>query len=107
MARPTSSRFKTTTAVAGTVAPAGWSLLTSVSSWALHRSPLAVGGMLVLQFVGLIVLQRYQLRVQAQCQRSVLNLVRSMPGVTVVNARADGSFEIRCDSTNGGRDHKP
>jgi hypothetical protein len=89
--------------VGSTVAPAGWSLLTSSSVWALHRSPLAAGGMLVLQFVGVIVLQRYQVRVQDQCQQSVLKLVRRMRGVTAVQTHADGSFEIRCDNTDGPR----
>lgn len=103
VARPRNSRFKTTTAVGGTVAPASWSLLTSVSGWALHRSPLTVVGMLVLQFVGLIALQRYQVRVQAQCQRSVLKLVRIMPKVTAVQTHADGSFEIRSDHTGSTR----
>jgi hypothetical protein len=101
MARP-ASKFKTT-GVGATMAPAGWSLLTSASGWALHRSPLAVVGMLALQFVGLILLQRYQVRAQAQCQRSVLKLVRLMHGVTAVSANVDGSFEIRCDCANGPR----
>jgi hypothetical protein len=102
VARPASSRSKTT-AVGATVAPAGWSLLTSASGWALHRSPLAAVGMLVLQFVGLIFLQRYQVHVQAQCQRSVLKLVRIMPGVTAVQTHADGSFEIRSDHADSPR----
>jgi hypothetical protein len=63
--------------------------------------------MLVLEFVGLIVLQRHQAHVQAQSQRSVLELVRIMPGVKVVNAHADGSFEIRSDSTDGRRSGNP
>jgi hypothetical protein len=90
-----------------TVPPAGWSLLTASSGLTLHRLPLFVVGMLVLEFVGLIVLQRHQAHVQAQCQRSVLELVRVMPGVKVVTAYADGSFEIRSDNTDGPQNGKP
>ena len=47
--------------------------------------------------------QRYQVRVQAQCQWSVLKLVRIMPKVTAVQTHADGSFEIRSDHTGSTR----
>jgi hypothetical protein len=93
--------------MSATVAPAGWSLLTASCGLALYRSPLAVVAMLVLEFAGLIVLQRHQAHVQAQCQRSVLELVRIMPGVKVIHANADGSFEIRSDNTDGWQNGKP
>jgi hypothetical protein len=37
--------------------PAGWSLLTRSSAWALHDSPRAVLALLALELAGLAVLQ--------------------------------------------------
>jgi hypothetical protein len=59
--------------------PAGWSLLTGSSAWALHHSPRAVLAMLVLELAGLAVLQWQHGRLQAGSRQGAQAIVEILP----------------------------
>lgn len=75
--------------------PAGWSLLTGSSAWALHHSPRAVLAMLVLELAGLAVLQWQHGRLQAGSRQGALAIVETLHDARVVVIGADGSIEVR------------
>ena len=75
--------------------PAGWSLLTGSSAWALHHSPRAVLAMLVLELAGLAVLQWQHGRLQAGSRQGAQAIVEILPDTRVVVIGADGSIEVR------------
>jgi hypothetical protein len=75
--------------------PAGWSLLTGSSAWALHHSPRAVLAMLVLELAGLAVLHWQHGRLQAGSRQGALAIVETLPDTRVVVIGADGSIEVR------------
>jgi hypothetical protein len=76
-------------------APAGWSLLTGSSAWALHHSPRAVLAMLMLELAGLAVLQWQHCRLQAGSRQGALAIVETLHDARVVVIGADGSIEVR------------
>ena len=75
--------------------PAGWSLLTGSSAWALHHSPRAVLAMLILELAGLVMLQWQHGRLQAGSRHGALAIVEILHDARVVVIRADGSIEVR------------
>jgi hypothetical protein len=75
--------------------PAGWSLLTGSSAWALHHSPRAVLAMLMLELAGLAVLQWQHDRLQAGSRQGALAIVETLHDARVVVIGADGSIEVR------------
>jgi hypothetical protein len=62
---------------------------------ALHHSPRAVLAMVVLEFVGLAVLQWQQGRLQAGSRQGALAIVEVLHDARAVVIGADGSIEVR------------
>jgi hypothetical protein len=75
--------------------PAGWSLLTGSSAWALHHSPRAVLAMLVLELVGLAVLPLQHGRLQAGSRAGSAGDRGDPARRQSVVIGADGSIEVR------------